>query len=113
MRDVSVLGHICDGLEDFQDYADRQCTHEGDGSPLPPVKPTISSTRSRHWSKLDPAWLAQERLGRGVQDIGSGWQPIPGRVLRMTRAANGWFIECHLGPAPARRLGTRVYGEAA
>lgn len=78
--------------------------YEGDGTPLPPMELTTSSSRSRHWSELNPAWLAQECLNRGVQDIGHTWQPIPGRVRRMVRQGNGWVIECHLGPAPARRL---------
>ena len=56
-----------------------------------------ASIRSLHWTELNPAWLAQECINRGTQDLTDSY-PLPGRVARMTRTEGGWVVRCYLGP---------------
>lgn len=56
------------------------------------------SARSLPWRELNPAWLAQECINRGVHTVSGNWSPIPGRVRKMERVEGGWNISCYLGP---------------
>lgn len=70
--------------------------------PTPLERPSV---RSLFWKDLTPAWLAQECINRGVQNITTG-SPIPERVSKMERAPGGWKIWCYLGSprrAPNKR----------
>lgn len=60
-------------------------------TPTGPLPVSRGSVRSVHWSQLNPAWLVQECLNRGITHL-------PGRVRNLTRTTDDrWVVVCYLG----------------